>query len=115
MRRSRACQGDKARSEKGIPNESFARRPRPRRRHDEPGARRHAWRASANADTPVGTCTNSYSPNTYEQLAFDPDAQAIFSVIDANGDGVICFKPYPNGDHNGHLGNLVDDKAAPHA
>ena len=61
----------------------------------------------ANADTPVGTCTNSYSPYTYEQLAFDPDAQAIFSVIDTNGDGVICFKFYPNGDHNGHLGNLV--------
>ena len=37
------------------------------------------------------------------------------SVIDTNGDGVICFKLYPNGDHNGHLGNLVDDKAAPHA
>jgi len=69
---------------------------------------------SAKADTPVGTCTNSYSPFTYAQLAFDPDAQAIFSVIDANGDGVICFKLYPNGDHNGHLGNLVDDKAAPH-
>ena len=71
--------------------------------------------APANADTPVGTCTNSYSPYTYEQLAFDPDAQAIFSVIDTNGDGVICFKLYPNGDHNGHLGNLVDDKAAPQA
>jgi hypothetical protein len=71
--------------------------------------------APANADTPVGTCTNSYNPYTYEQLAFDPDAQAIFSVIDTNGDGVICFKLYRNGDHNGHLGNLVDDKAAPHA
>jgi len=56
-----------------------------------------------------------HQPYTHEQLAFDPDAQAIFSVIDTNGDGVICFKPYPNGDHNGHLGNLVDDKAAPHA
>lgn len=71
--------------------------------------------APANADTQVGTCTNSYSPYTYGQLAFDPDAQAIFSVIDTNGDGVVCFKFYPNGDHNGHLGNLVDDKAAPHA
>jgi len=67
------------------------------------------------AGTPSGTCTNSYSPYTYDQLAFDPDAQAIFSVIDSNGDGVICFKPYPNGPHSGHAGNLVDDKAAPHS
>jgi hypothetical protein len=66
------------------------------------------------AGTPVGTCTNSYGAYTYEQLAFDPDAQAIFSVIDTNGDHVICFKLYPNGSHAGHLGNLVDDKAAPH-
>ena len=70
---------------------------------------------SASADPPVGTCTNSYSPYTYDELAFDPDAQAIFTVIDTNNDGVICFKPYPNGDHNGHLGNLVDDKSAPHS
>jgi len=69
----------------------------------------------ASATPQVGTCTSSYSAYTYDQLAFDPDAQAIFSVIDSNGDGVICFKLYPNGDHNGHLGNLVDDKAAPHA
>jgi hypothetical protein len=68
----------------------------------------------ANAGTPIGTCTNSYEPYTYVQLAFDPLAQAIFSVIDTNGDGVICFKFYPNGSHAGHLGNLVDDKAAPH-
>jgi hypothetical protein len=71
--------------------------------------------APANATPQVGTCTSSYSPYTYDQLSFDPDAQAIFSVIDTNSDGVICFKSYPNGDHNGHLGNLVDDKAAPHA
>lgn len=70
--------------------------------------------APASAGTPVGTCTDSYAPYTFKQLAFDPGAQAIFSVIDTNNDGVICFKPYPNGDHNGHLGNLVDDKAAPH-
>jgi hypothetical protein len=71
--------------------------------------------APANATPQVGTCTSSYGAYTYQQLAFDPDAQAIFSVIDTNNDGVICFKLYPNGDHRGHLGNLVDDKAAPHA
>jgi hypothetical protein len=41
-------------------------------------------------------------------------AQAIFTVVDANGDGTVCFKYYPNGPHAGHAGNLVDDKAAPH-
>jgi hypothetical protein len=69
----------------------------------------------AEAIPPVGTCTNSYGAYTYAELSFDPDAQAIFSVLDSNGNGVICFKPYPNGSHAGHLGNLVDDKAAPHA
>jgi hypothetical protein len=69
----------------------------------------------AAAGTPVGSCTNSYGAYTYPQLAFDRDAQAIFLVIDTNRDGVICFKWYPNGSHAGHLGNLVDDKAAPHA
>ena len=68
----------------------------------------------ASANPPVGTCTNSYSPYTSAELAFDPAAQAIFPVIDANGDGYVCFKYYPNGPHAGHAGNLVDDKAAPH-
>lgn len=69
---------------------------------------------AASAAPPVGSCTNSYNPYTFSQLAFDPDAQAIFSVIDTNGDGVVCFKFYPNGPHAGHFGNLVDNKAAPH-
>jgi len=71
--------------------------------------------APATATPPIGTCTQSYAPETFGDLAFDPAAQDIFSVIDTNGDGVICFKPYPNGDHAGHAGNLVDDKAAPHS
>jgi hypothetical protein len=71
--------------------------------------------SGAQAATPVGSCTSSYAPYTRDQLSFDPAAQAIFSVIDANNDGVVCFKYYPNGPHNGHFGNLVDDKAAPHA
>lgn len=71
---------------------------------------------TAVAGTPTGTCTNSYAPYTYSQLsAIDSGlTPALFSVIDSNGDGVICFKAYSNGPHNGHLGNLVDDKAAPH-
>ena len=70
---------------------------------------------TASADTPTGTCTNSYQPYDETTLvAIDPAAGAIFSVIDTNGDGTICFKPYQNGPHAGHEGNLVDDKAAPH-
>lgn len=69
---------------------------------------------TANAGTPTGTCTNSYQAYTEDELSFDPAAQAIFPVIDTNHDGIICFKPYPNGPHAGHDGNLVDDKAAPH-
>jgi hypothetical protein len=70
--------------------------------------------ASATAAPPIGTCTKSYAPYTSDALGFDPAAQAIFTVIDTNGDGIICFKYYPNGPHAGHAGNLVDDKAAPH-
>ncbi len=70
--------------------------------------------APAEAATPTGTCTQSYGAYTYDQLSFDPLAQQIFTVIDANGDGIVCFKFYPNGPHAGHAGNLVDDKAAPH-
>jgi hypothetical protein len=75
-----------------------------------------AGTGAATAGTPLGTCTNSYGPYTYDQLsAIDSGlTPALFSVIDTNGDGVICFKAYPNGPHNGHAGNLVDDKAAPH-
>jgi hypothetical protein len=71
--------------------------------------------APANATPKVGVCTSSYAPYTYDDFWFDPAAQDIFAVIDTNGDGIICFKFYPNGDHNGHVGNLVDNKAAPHA
>lgn len=73
---------------------------------------------AAIAATPVGTCTESYTPMTFDQLSPSDPAltPALFATIDSNGDGVICFKPYPNGPHGavGHLGNLVDDKAAPH-
>ena len=70
---------------------------------------------SASAEPPVGTCTDSYGLYSYDQLiAIDPGATAIFAVIDSNEDGYVCFKAYVNGPHNGHLGNLVDNKAAPH-
>ena len=71
---------------------------------------------TAVAGTPIGRCTNSYAPYTFDQLAAIDSGltPTLFSVIDSNGDGIICFKAYSNGPHNGHLGNLVDDKAAPH-
>lgn len=69
---------------------------------------------SAFAATPVGECTSSYSAYSFTDLAFDPAAQGIFPVVDANHDGLVCFKYYPNGPHAGHAGNLVDDKSAPH-
>ena len=70
---------------------------------------------TASAGTPSGTCTSSYTAYTLDELAkVDPAVQDIFSVVDSNGDGSVCFKPYPNGPHAGHLGNLVDNKAAPH-
>ena len=75
-----------------------------------------AGSGTAVADTPTGTCTSSYAPFTFTALnAIDPAlTPQLFSAIDSNADGIVCFKAYSNGPHNGHLGNLVDDKAAPH-
>jgi hypothetical protein len=71
----------------------------------------------ANATPPVGTCTQSYSLLDKKQVGHLPDgklALAVFELVDANGDHFVCYKPYPNGPHNGHYGNFVDDTAAPH-
>jgi hypothetical protein len=71
----------------------------------------------AEASPPVGTCTGSYTELTYEQVGMLPDgplAQSVFNVVNANGDAYVCYKPYPNGPHNGHYGNFVDNTAAPH-
>jgi hypothetical protein len=71
----------------------------------------------AQASPPVGTCTRSYTELTYDQVGMLPDgalAQTVFNVVNANGDAYVCYKPYPNGPHNGHYGNFVDNTAAPH-
>lgn len=69
----------------------------------------------AAANPQVGSCTSSYT--LYDQPTLAAIDQAVtpdlFGVIDTNKDLLICFKPYPNGDHNGHGGNLVDDKSGP--
>jgi hypothetical protein len=73
---------------------------------------------TAKASPPVGTCTNSYTALTFDQVGQLPDgplAQQVFSVVNANGDDFVCYKPYPNGSHNGHYGNFVDNTAAPHS
>ena len=72
---------------------------------------------TANASPSVGTCTSSYTELTYDQVGMLPDgtlAQSVFNVVNANGDAYVCYKPYPNGPHNGHYGNFVDNTAAPH-
>ncbi len=71
----------------------------------------------ANASPPVGTCTSSYTELTHDQVGMLPDgalAQSVFNVVNANGDAYVCYKPYPNGPHNGHYGNFVDNTAAAH-
>jgi hypothetical protein len=77
---------------------------------------------SAPAATPVGTCTKSYQPYLRDQFAAlgaTPDQQqlfaAIFDAVNKNGDAIVCFKFYPNGLHDIHSGNLVDNNAAPHS
>jgi hypothetical protein len=74
------------------------------------------------AVNPGGTCTDSYSPYTREQLTAlgtTPDEQELFAevfdLVNKNADAVVCFKFYPNGPHHGHAGTVVDNNAAPHA
>jgi hypothetical protein len=71
----------------------------------------------ATAAPPVGACTKSYVELTFVQVGQLPDgplAQQVFTIVNANGDAFVCYKPYPNGSHNGHYGNFVDNTAAPH-
>ncbi len=70
----------------------------------------------AHADPGLDGCTSSYSPYTEPDLAaIDPGITPdLFAAIDKNGDTVICFKPYPNGTHHGHGGNLTDNNSATH-
>jgi hypothetical protein len=73
---------------------------------------------TATASPATGVCTESYTALTFDQVGQLPDgplAQQVFTVVNANGDDVVCYKPYPNGPHNGHYGNFVDNKAAPHS
>ena len=75
--------------------------------------------APASATKPVGECTQSYSPYTLSEwlaISIAPNASDVFQEVDHNGDGVICFKYYPNAPHQDiYIGNLIDDMAAPHS
>jgi hypothetical protein len=69
----------------------------------------------AGADPKLGSCTSSYELIDEATLA-DMDSALthdLFNAIDTNHNGSLCFKPYPNRDHHGHAGNLVDDKSGP--
>jgi hypothetical protein len=79
------------------------------------GAIALALPGSAPATNPGGTCTHSYQPYTRAEFAaLGPDFGDIFDAVNKNGDAYICFKYYPNGPHDVHLGNVVDNNAAPH-
>ena len=69
----------------------------------------------AGADPQLGSCTSSYAPIDEPTLALKDPALTVdlFNAIDTNHNGTLCFKPYSNGDHHGHAGNLVDDKSGP--
>ena len=69
----------------------------------------------AGANPQEGSCTNSYTLIDEPTLAAMDSALTVdlFNLIDTNHNGVLCFKAYPNGDHHGHAGNLVDDKSGP--
>jgi hypothetical protein len=72
---------------------------------------------AADASSPVGVCPSDYVSMTKKDVKKLPDADlalAVFDAVDANGDGTVCYRPYPNGSHNGHYGNFVDNTAAPH-
>jgi hypothetical protein len=67
----------------------------------------------AGADPQLGSCTSSYTLIDEPTLAAMDSALTVdlFNAIDTNHNGYLCFKFYPNGDHHGHAGNLVDDKS----
>lgn len=67
---------------------------------------------------PYRTCSSEYVPLTEQQVSELPDADlalAAFSIVDRNGDGLVCYREYPNAPHHGgHYGNFIDNNAAPH-
>lgn len=73
---------------------------------------------TASADKPDGTCTSSYTPMQESDLLSLPDADlalVAFAHVNRNNDDWVCYKAYPQGDHNGYSGNFVDNTAAPHS
>lgn len=73
--------------------------------------------APALADPPSGSCTDSYTLYTFDQLHAELPRleQSSFDYIDKNADGLICFKYYNNPDAHQHPGQAIDNKAGPHA
>ena len=73
--------------------------------------------APAVADPQSGSCTDSYTMYTFDQLQAELPRldRSGFDSIDKNADGLICFKYYNNPDAHGHPGQAIDNKAAPHS
>jgi hypothetical protein len=74
------------------------------------------------AGNAVGGCTQSYRMYSVQAmvsgavLANDPLAAQVAPIVDKNGDGNVCYKPYPNGVHNnGAGGNFTDNTSGPHS
>lgn len=73
---------------------------------------------AAYATPPVGDCPSDYQLLTRKLVSALPDAALALVAYDSvnhNGDGLVCYRAYPNGPHNGgYSGNFIDNTAAPH-
>ena len=67
--------------------------------------------ATAAGAPPVGQCPNSYPTQITRAEAEAAGVVALFDAVNKNGDGIICFKPYPK--KTG--GNVIDNTAGPHS
>ena len=67
--------------------------------------------ATASGIPPDGQCPNSYPTQITQADAEAAGVAALFAAVNKNGDGFICFKPYPK--KTG--GNVIDNTAAPHS
>ena len=67
--------------------------------------------ATASGAPPAGQCPSSYPAQITRMDAEEAGVLELFDAVNKNGDGFICFKPYPK--KTG--GNVIDNTAAPHS
>jgi hypothetical protein len=63
--------------------------------------------ATASGGAPVGQCPQSFPDVITRAEALLIDGAVIFDAVNKNGDGIICFKPFPN-----QTGGVVIDNTA---